>query len=63
MQKIEINPMTRLEGHGKITIFLDESGNVETTFFQVMEFMGYERFLIGMPLEEVPRTVTTICGV
>jgi F420-non-reducing hydrogenase large subunit len=63
MKKIEINPMTRLEGHGKITIFLDEEGNVENAFFQVMEFMGYEKFLIGMPIEEVPRTVSTICGV
>ncbi|MCS7278992.1 MAG: Ni/Fe hydrogenase subunit alpha [Thermodesulfobacteriaceae bacterium] len=63
MPKIEINPMTRLEGHGKITIFLDEEGNVENAFFQTVEFMGYEKFLIGMPIEEVPRTVSTICGV
>ncbi|MCD6548639.1 MAG: Ni/Fe hydrogenase subunit alpha [Thermodesulfobacterium sp.] len=63
MQKIEINPMTRLEGHGKITIFLDDKGNVDNVFFQVMEFMGYEKFIIGMPIEEVPRTVSTICGV
>jgi len=63
MKKIEINPMTRLEGHGKITIFLDEQGNVENAFLQVVEFMGYEKFLIGMPIEEVPRTVQTICGV
>ncbi|NPA39091.1 MAG: Ni/Fe hydrogenase subunit alpha [Thermodesulfobacteria bacterium] len=63
MKKIEINPMTRLEGHGKITIFLNDNGEVEAAFFQVMEFMGYEKFLIGMPLEEVPRTVSTICGV
>jgi len=63
MQKIEINPMTRLEGHGKITIFLDDNGNVDNAFLQVVEFMGYEKFLIGMPIEEVPRTVTSICGV
>ena len=63
MQKIEINPMTRLEGHGKITIFLDDNGNVEETFFQTVEFMGYEKFLVGMPIEEVPRTVSTVCGV
>jgi len=63
MKKIEINPMTRLEGHGKITIFLDENGNVENAFMQVVEFMGYEKFLTGMPIEEVPRTVSTICGV
>ncbi|MDK2861670.1 MAG: F420-non-reducing hydrogenase large subunit [Thermodesulfobacterium sp.] len=63
MQRIEINPMTRLEGHGKITIFLDDKGNVDNAFLQVVEFMGYEKFLIGMPIEEVPRTVSTICGV
>jgi len=63
MKKIEINPMTMLEGHGKVTIFLDENGNVENAFLQVVEFMGYEKFLQGMPIEEVPRTVSTICGV
>lgn len=63
MKKIEINPMTRLEGHGKITIFLDDNGNLDNAFVQVVEFRGYERFLVGMPIEEVPRTVSTICGV
>ncbi|OAT84842.1 Ni/Fe hydrogenase subunit alpha [Desulfotomaculum copahuensis] len=63
MKRIEINPMTRLEGHGKITIFLDEQGNVDNAFFQTVELRGYERFLTGMPIEEVPRTVSTICGV
>ena len=63
MQKIELNPMTRLEGHGKISIFLDDKGDVDNVFFQAVEFMGYEKFLIGMPIEEVPRTVSTICGV
>ncbi len=63
MRKIEINPITRLEGHGKIAIFLDDSGNVAEAFFQVVELRGFERFLVGMPIEEVPRTVSTICGV
>lgn len=63
MRKIEINPMTRLEGHGKITIFLDDKGNFENSFVQTVEFRGYERFLRGLPIEEVPRTVSTICGV
>lgn len=55
--------MTRLEGHGKIAIFLDEHGNVDEAFFQVVEFRGFEKFLVGLPIEEVPRTVSTICGV
>jgi len=61
--KVEIEPMTRLEGHGKIAIFLDEKGNVEDAFYQIVEFRGYETFLRGLPIEEVPRTVSTICGV
>jgi len=63
LKKIEINPITRLEGHGKIAIFLDDKGNVAEVFFQVVELRGYERFLVGLPIEEVPRTVSTICGV
>ncbi len=63
MKKIEINPITRLEGHGKIAIFLDDAGNVDDAFFQTVEFRGYEKFLQGMPIDEVPRTVSTICGV
>lgn len=63
MKKIEINPITRLEGHGKIAIFLDDDGNVAEAFFQVVELRGYEKFLVGLPIEEVPRTVSTICGV
>ncbi|SMP07756.1 F420-non-reducing hydrogenase subunit A [Desulfurobacterium pacificum] len=63
MRKAEIEPITRLEGHGKITVFLDDNGNVENAFLQVVEFMGYEKFLQGMPIEEVPRTASTICGV
>ena len=55
--------MTRLEGHGKIAIFLDDNGNVDEAFFQVVEFRGFEKFLVGLPIEEVPRTVSTICGV
>ncbi len=60
---IEIEPMTRLEGHGKVAIFLDDKGNVADAFYQIVEFRGYETFLRGMPIEEVPRTVSTICGV
>ncbi|AGK61077.1 F420-non-reducing hydrogenase subunit A [Archaeoglobus sulfaticallidus PM70-1] len=61
--KVEINPMTRLEGHGKITIIMDENGNFADAYFQTVEFRGYEKFLAGLPIEEVPRTVSTICGV
>jgi F420-non-reducing hydrogenase large subunit len=62
-QKITINPVTRLEGHGKIEIFLDDKGNVEDAYFQVVELRGFERFCIGRPAEEMPRIVPNICGV
>ena len=61
--KITINPVTRLEGHGKIELFVDDKGNVEDAYFQVVELRGFERFCIGRPAEEMPRIVPNICGV
>ncbi|MFA5309512.1 MAG: Ni/Fe hydrogenase subunit alpha [Dehalococcoidales bacterium] len=61
--KITVNPITRLEGHGKIEIFLDDKGNVADAFWQVVELRGFERFCIGRPVEEMPRIVPNICGV
>ena len=46
-QRISIDPITRLEGHGKIEIFLDDSGNVANTYFQIPELRGFERFVGG----------------
>jgi len=60
---ITIDPITRLEGHGKISIFLDDSGNVENAFFQVPEFRGFEKFCEGRAAEEMPRITSKICGV
>jgi len=62
-KKITINPVTRLEGHGKIDIFLNDNGDVEDAYFQVTELRGFERFCIGRPAEEMPRIVPNICGV
>ena len=62
-QRITIDPITRLEGHGKIEIFLDEDGNVANTYFQIPELRGFERFCVGRPVEEMPRITTRICGV
>ena len=61
--KITINPVTRLEGHGKIDIFLNDNGDVADAYFQVTELRGFERFCIGRPAEEMPRIVPNICGV
>lgn len=63
MKRISIDPITRLEGHGKIEIFLDDQGRVANCYFQVPELRGFEKFVEGMPVEEVPRVVTRICGV
>ncbi|MEA3475663.1 MAG: Ni/Fe hydrogenase subunit alpha [Candidatus Cloacimonadota bacterium] len=63
MKKISINPITRLEGHGKIEIFLDDDGNVSNAYLQVPELRGFEQFCIGRPVEELPRITPRICGV
>jgi F420-non-reducing hydrogenase large subunit len=63
MKRISIDPITRLEGHGKIDIFLAEDGSVANCYFQVPELRGFEKFVEGMPVEEVPRVVARICGV
>ncbi len=62
-KEISINPVTRLEGEAKITIFLDDSGNVEDAYFQTVEFKGFERFCVGRPVEELARITPRICGV
>lgn len=62
-KRITIDPITRLEGHGKIEIFLDESGNVKNAYLQIPELRGFERFCVGRPAEEMPRITQRICGV
>ncbi len=63
MERITIDPITRLEGHGKIEIFLDDKGDVANTYFQVPELRGFEQFAIGRPVEEMPLITNRICGV
>ena len=60
---ITIAPVTRIEGHAKVTIQLDDAGNVADTQVNVVELRGFEKFCIGRPVEELPRIVTSICGV
>ncbi len=62
-ERITINPITRLEGHGKIEIFLNAQGDVEDAFWQVVELRGFERFCLGRPAEEMPRIAGNVCGV
>lgn len=62
-ERITINPITRLEGHGKIELFLNDKGKVQDAFWQVVELRGFESFCIGRPAEEMPRIAANICGV
>ncbi len=62
-RRITIDPITRLEGHGKIDIFLDENGSVEKAFYQIPELRGFEVFCLGRPAEEMPQITSRICGV
>lgn len=62
-QQILIDPITRLEGHGKIDIFLDDAGEVERAYFQIPELRGFEVFSLGRPAEDMPQITSRICGV
>jgi F420-non-reducing hydrogenase large subunit len=62
-KRITIDPITRLEGHGKIEIFLDDNGDVERAWLQIPELRGFEQFAVGRPAEEMPRITPRICGV
>lgn len=62
-RRVSIDPVTRLEGHGKIDIFLDADGEVADCYFQVPELRGFEKFCEGRPVEELPRITPRICGV
>ncbi len=62
-RRIVIDPITRLEGHGKINIFLDDKGDVERAYLQVPEFKGFEKFCEGRAVEEMPTLTQKICGV
>jgi F420-non-reducing hydrogenase large subunit len=63
VKTITIQPVSRIEGHAKVTIQLDEAGNVADTHVNVIELRGFERFAIGRPVEELTRIMTRICGV
>lgn len=63
MTRISIDPITRLEGHGKIDIFLNEDGDVANAYFQIPELRGFEKFCVGRPAEDMPNLTDRICGV
>jgi len=62
-KRISIDPITRLEGHGKIDIFLDDEGEVANAYLQIPELRGFERFCVGRAAEDMPNLTSRICGV
>ncbi|MEK7484406.1 MAG: Ni/Fe hydrogenase subunit alpha [Planctomycetota bacterium] len=62
-KKITIEPITRVEGHGKVTIHLNDQGEVEESRLHIVEFRGFERFVQGRPYWEVPVLVQRLCGI
>jgi len=62
-KKITIEPVTRIEGHAKVTIHLNDAGQVEQAFFHVNEFRGFEKFSEGRPFYEMPQITERICGI
>ena len=62
-QRVVIDPVTRIEGHAKISIFLDDDGQVSDAKFHVVEFRGFEKFCEGRPFGEMPGITARICGI
>ncbi|MEM2514284.1 MAG: Ni/Fe hydrogenase subunit alpha [Candidatus Bathyarchaeia archaeon] len=62
-REVTISPTTRIEGHGKVTIMLDEAGNVADAYFYATEIRGFDYFLRGMEAERLPFIISRICGV
>jgi NAD-reducing hydrogenase large subunit len=62
-KRILIDPVTRIEGHAKISIHLDDAGNVFDAEFHVVEFRGFEKFCEGRPMSEMPSITPRICGI
>lgn len=62
-KRIVIDPVTRIEGHAKISVFLDDEGNVSDAEFHVVEFRGFEKFCEGRSYAEMPGITPRICGI
>ena len=62
-ERIVVSPVTRIEGHAKISIYVDEEGRVESAQFHVVEFRGFEKFCEGRPFYEMPGIMARVCGI
>src|SRR5689334_24897698 len=63
LRKVVIEPVSRVEGHGKVTILIDDQKKVHQVRFHIVEFRGFERFIQGRPYWEVPVMVQRLCGI
>src|ERR1044072_3847814 len=63
LRRVVIDPVTRVEGHAKVTLHLDEAGELVDARFHVTEFRGFEKFCEGRPLWEMPGITARICGI
>lgn len=62
-QRILIDPVTRIEGHAKISIDVDDAGKVADAHFHIIEFRGFEKFCEGRPIDEMPGLMARVCGI
>ena len=63
LRRVAIDPVTRVEGHGKVTILLDENNRIHQVRLHIVEFRGFEAFIEGRPYTEIPVTVQRLCGI
>jgi NAD-reducing hydrogenase large subunit len=63
LRRVAIDPLSRVEGHGKVTLLLDEAGQVQQARLHIVEFRGFEKFIQGRPYWEVPVMVQRLCGI
>ena len=63
LRRIAIDPVSRVEGHGKVTLLLDDAGKVHQVRLHIVEFRGFEKFIQGRPYWEVPVMVQRLCGI
>jgi len=63
LRRVAIDPVSRVEGHGKVTLLLDEDDRVQQVRLHIVEFRGFEKFIQGRPYWEVPVMVQRLCGI
>lgn len=63
LRRVAIDPLSRVEGHGKVTLLLDDAGRVQQARLHIVEFRGFEQFIVGRPYWEVPVMVQRLCGI